>query len=193
MSDGDGISSGAGRPSIVRQLSGGIGLLSQPKSKPGLSPLATHTLGDTTSTTGTATPATSTSMPAAGAASTHTSSSKGPPGSQPPTTFPALSDIASFPRPSAATSSPSAPTPSPSNSLLFSSSGVGPVIVEELLEAPSPAPYISRSTPPPSEPQLVKLDVPQEKDVAVSPRTPPNLRLEIPPQDTAGPARYVHT
>ncbi|CAE6415840.1 unnamed protein product [Rhizoctonia solani] len=76
---------------------------------------------------------------------------------------------------------------SPANSLLFSS---GPDIKEELLDAPSPAPHIARSSPPPpSEPQPVaSLDVPQQRD-PITPRTPPNLRLEIPPQDTAVPAR----
>ncbi|EUC56984.1 RRM/R3H domain protein [Rhizoctonia solani AG-3 Rhs1AP] len=154
MSDGAGISGGEeGRPSMERQLSGGIGLLSQPRTRPQSLPA-----------TGTATLTSSTSMPAASAATTSLS-------------------------PSSATSSPSAPTLDPThNSLLFSS---GLAIVEELLDAPSPAPHITRSSPPPpSEPQpITNLNVPQAKDVVASPRTPPNLRLEIPPQDTAVPAR----
>ncbi|KAJ1307898.1 hypothetical protein OPQ81_001976 [Rhizoctonia solani] len=164
---------------MVRQLSGGVGLLAQPRSRPGPSPLSTST----------ATGAASTSMPPAIAASTThapaTSTSKSP-------TDQSSSDMPSFPRPSAATSSPSAPTSSHlNNSLLFSSSvGSSPKIVQELLDAPSPAPYITRSSPPPpSEPQPVNLEVPQDRDIVASPRTPPNLRLEIPPQDTAAPAR----
>ncbi|KAG8691396.1 hypothetical protein FRC11_004396 [Ceratobasidium sp. 423] len=187
MSDGDGVSGGLGmRPSMVRQLSGDIGLLAQP-SKPGSS------LSNVVPSTGTATGAATTpatGVPAASAASTM------PVSTMPMDTTtlpPAPSDIASFPRPSAATSSPSAPTPShPAalNSLLFSSALPGPKIVEDLLDAPSPAPHIARPSPPPSEPQpVINLEVPHERDVAMSPRTPPNLRLEIPPQDTAGLAR----
>ncbi|CAE6537089.1 unnamed protein product [Rhizoctonia solani] len=175
MSSGEGMPGGGGqlgmRPSTVRQLSGGIGLLAPPKSKPGSSPLSNAAMGDV-SATGTATTPATTSMPAASAAGT-----MHPPAmntTKPPTS----SDIASFPSSSAATSSLSAPTSRPA-------------IVEELLDAPSPAPHIVRSSPPPPfEPQpVVNLDVPHERDVAASPRTPPNLRLEIPPQDTAGPAR----
>ncbi|CAE6384461.1 unnamed protein product [Rhizoctonia solani] len=180
MNDGDG-----DRPSMARQLSGGIGLLSQPRSKPQSqsSPLVP-------TTTGTATLTTSTTMPAVSAATTSPN-----PGTNPAhvASFSGSGSSSSSSSGSpAATSSPSAPASSRShpldNSLLFSSS---PAIVEELLDAPSPAPHIARSSPPPpSEPQpVINLDVPQEREVIASPRTPPNLRLEIPPQETAVPAR----
>ncbi|KAF8699132.1 R3H domain, partial [Rhizoctonia solani] len=187
MNDGDGIP-GDGpvgiRPSMGRQLSGGVGLLSQPKSKPGPSPLSAASLApDTTSRTATSTSTTPNATSAAQMATTPTATT---------TPTPSISSATpSFPRPSAATSSLSAPIPSnsqPNHSLLFSS---GPEIVEELLDVPSPAPHIARSSPPPpSEPQPVaSLEVRHEREPIVSPRTPPNLRLEIPPQDAPGPAR----
>lgn len=50
-----------------------------------------------------------------------------------------------------------------------------------LLDAPSPAPHIARSSPPPpSEPQPVLPPL-----ATTSPRTPPNLRLDIPPPGPA--------
>ncbi|CAE6408682.1 unnamed protein product [Rhizoctonia solani] len=199
MSDGDGLP-GDGfvgmRPSMVRQLSGGIGLLSQPRSKLGPSPLAAGSLTADTIDTATSTPTSTTSVghttTMMDTTTTTHSLSPSPSPAPIPTPSSTSSTTGSFPRPSAATSSLSAPTPSNSlslgNSLLFSS---GPEIVEELLDAPSPEPHIVRSSPPPpSEPQpVVSLDVPQHRDPIASPRTPPNLRLEIPPQDVAGPAR----
>ncbi|ELU44229.1 RRM/R3H domain-containing protein [Rhizoctonia solani AG-1 IA] len=187
MNDGDGIP-GDGpvgiRPSMGRQLSGGVGLLSQPKSKPGPSPLSAASLApDTTSRTATSTSTTPNATSTAQMATTPTATT---------TPTPSISSATpSFPRPSAATSSLSAPIPSnsqPNHSLLFSS---GPEIVEELLDVPSPAPHIARSSPPPpSEPQPVaSLEVRHEREPIVSPRTPPNLRLEIPPQDAPGLAR----
>ncbi|KAG8678381.1 hypothetical protein FRC08_017820, partial [Ceratobasidium sp. 394] len=77
------------------------------------------------------------------------------------------------------------PAQDPSMSSLFSTE-MAPV----LLDAPSPAPHIARTSPPPlSEPQPVclppssLLSVPSSE--IVPPRSPPNLRLEIPPQDSA--------
>ncbi|KAF8753531.1 ARM repeat-containing protein [Rhizoctonia solani] len=187
MNDGDGIP-GDGpvgiRPSMGRQLSGGVGLLSQPKSKPGPSPLSAASLApDTTSRTATSTSTTPNATSTAQMATTPTATTASTPSIS--------SATPSFPRPSAATSSLSAPIPSnsqPNHSLLFSS---GPEIVEELLDVPSPAPHIARSSPPPpSEPQPVaSLEVRHEREPIVSPRTPPNLRLEIPPQDAPGLAR----
>ncbi|KAG8686722.1 hypothetical protein FRC09_013953, partial [Ceratobasidium sp. 395] len=73
-------------------------------------------------------------------------------------------------------------------SLLFSPAPLDAPQAPALLDAPSPAPHVARTSPPlASEPQPVRLPSPSllsaTSSESAEPRTPPNLRLEIPPQD----------
>lgn len=197
------------RPQIVRALSGGIGLLAQPRSSD--KPLASSPLRQAVLDDGLTSEAQATDTHAQ-TADTHAQTVD----THAQATAPTPSSNNTFPSPSAATSSASAPVHSisrksglaqsvfvrmtrivsltavaaPTSSLLFSPSNLETPVPSVLLDAPSPAPHITRSSPPPpSEPQpvlpvpvLATLDAPVG---TASPRTPPNLRLEIPPPGSA--------
>ncbi|KAG9104068.1 hypothetical protein FRC06_005768 [Ceratobasidium sp. 370] len=168
------------RPTLSRALSGGIGLLAQPRSASRVQSMPAPTLDVTLSPVGAAPPTVETGAPAQrdGDGACGDGTQDNVPAAREPLTTSLASGCASRAQ------DPSAQRASVEPSLLFSITEVAPV----LLDIPSPAPHIVRtSPPPPSEPQPVcfpsasLLSAPSSG--SASPRTPPNLRLEIPPQD----------
>ncbi|KAG9123394.1 hypothetical protein FRC07_015005, partial [Ceratobasidium sp. 392] len=151
---------GTTRPQLSRALSGGIGLLAQPRSASKLSATTPDAALSTVAETGSDEPCED-SAPAA---------------REPPTTSSALGGASS------------AQGPAAQPSLLFSP----PDVDGAQALAPSPAPHIARTSPPlPSEPQPVRQPSPSllsASSESTPPRSPPNLRLEIPPQDGMPPS-----
>jgi hypothetical protein len=187
------------RPSVVRQLSGGIGLLAQPRSSETASSrsitaeggLAASKESVTTASTDLTLPSTTFSSAPPDASSTATSS---PSASMRSTSrksghVQALIICQNDAHSLVCLTAPVDAEAGPKSSLLFSpSNNLEHLVPSVLLDAPSPAPHVARlSSPPPSEPQPVTnlsvLDTPNVG--AASPRTPPNLRLDIPPQASA--------
>ncbi|KAG9099605.1 hypothetical protein FS749_000857, partial [Ceratobasidium sp. UAMH 11750] len=155
------------RPTISRALSGGIGLLAQPRSASKPQPMPAPTLDSPVE----ASPPTMAETSADNDGACGDSAQDNVPVARAP--------------PTTSSAGCASPAQDPSMSSLFSTE-MAPV----LLDAPSPAPHIARTSPPPlSEPQPVclppssLLSVPSSE--IVPPRSPPNLRLEIPPQDSA--------
>ncbi|KAG8740185.1 hypothetical protein FRC10_004624 [Ceratobasidium sp. 414] len=180
---GSAVCASPARPTLSRALSGGIGLLAQPRSASKLQPLPAPTLDVALSPVEAEPPTVvETDAPAHGGndgACGDSTQDNVLAAREPPTT-------SSAPPCASPAQDPAAQRASVGPSLLFSTAEVTPV----LLDAPSPAPHIARtSPPPPSEPQPVCFPPPAllsaPSSGSASPRTPPNLRLEIPAQDGA--------